>query len=123
MEMRLQRTSSGVTRHLHLHTHTHTIPPHPGTEDSPPQGEQGAVGAGQIGKQRLQVPDLLTHLHSYREHKLLEETGAHLLITYCKLRVRLVPSSLLQSWGGKSGLTLRPGQGASPREESQSPRA
>ena len=81
------------------------------------------MGAGQIGKLRLQAPDLLTHLHSYRENKLLEETGAHLLITYCKPRVRFVPSSLLQSWGGKSGLTLRPGQGASPREGSQSPRA
>lgn len=35
MEMKLQRTSRGVIRHIHVHTHTHTIPPHPGTEDSP----------------------------------------------------------------------------------------
>ena len=69
MEMKLQRTSRGVIRHIHMcshtctHTHTHTIPPRSGTEGSPPdQEEQGAVQIGKIGKLRLRAPDLHTHL-------------------------------------------------------------
>lgn len=87
-------TSRVVIRHVHVHTHehTHTIPPHPGTEDSPPsQGEQGAVGQGQTAKLRPE-PQTSTHI-SYRENKLLEEIGEHLLITYCMSRVQLVPQA------------------------------
>lgn len=56
-----------------------------GTEGRPEEGEQGAVGAEEVGKLRLRAPDFQTYPHSHREDELLEETAGafvdHLVCT------------------------------------------